>query len=524
MVLLVKKRALLASLSRRAVISRCLGSSSIQEQLAVPLEEEIRDAKPISEIPGPKSYPVVGSLLTIMKGHQFDKMAAHKFYLHMRDTHGHIYRMTVPIAGNFTVVSNPDDCEKLLRVTMHNPQRLPLDSIKAVREETVDGFFKENTGLLLENGEKWWRVRSKVQTPMMKPKMVGAYLQQMDEVSREFTDRIAQLQEEHGEMPSDFQFELYKWALESVSLVALNRRMGCLNPDVAQDSETVRLIGIVNGIFQALNDLEMGSMLWRLVRTPTYNTLKRRHGEFLEIAMRNIQETEAAILAEDPENERELSLMETLLLTEGLTRKDVLTLILDMLTAGIDTTSHTLGFALYLLARNPQAQAKLHEELDTVLGDHQGPLLPKHMAQLSYLKAVIRETLRIFPIAIAMVRILDQDAVLGGYVLPKGEKVIYPNMIAAWDEHYFPRAKEFIPDRWLRGRPLGPIHPYASLPFGAGTRMCIGRRIAEQEMYTFLARVMQRFTIDYKYEDVDIRTRLVCMPSQPLRFSFTERR
>lgn len=53
--------------------------------------------------------------------------------------------------------------------------------------------------------------------------------------------------------------------------------------------------------------------------------------------MRNIQETEAAILAEDPENERELSLMETLLLTEGLTRKDVLTLILDMLTAGIDT-------------------------------------------------------------------------------------------------------------------------------------------------------------------------------------------
>lgn len=62
-------------------------------------------------------------------------------------------------------------------------------------------------------------------------------------------------------------------------------------------------------------------------------------------------------------------------------------------------------------------------------------------------------------------------------------------MLMGWDESLFPRAKEFIPERWLRHKPLGPIHPYATLPFGAGTRMCIGRRIAEQEMFTFLARV-----------------------------------
>ncbi|XP_037774060.1 cytochrome P450 302a1, mitochondrial-like, partial [Penaeus monodon] len=141
---------------------------------------------------------------------------------------------------------------------------------------------------------------------------------------------------------------------------------------------------------------------------------------YLRVATQNIRETEAAILAADPDSERELSLMENLLMTEGLTREDVITLILDMLVAGIDTTAHTLGFTLYLLARNPQVQAKLQEEIDTVLGDHEGPLLPKHMAQFSYLKAVIREALRIFPPAIGMVRILDQDAVLGGYVIPKG--------------------------------------------------------------------------------------------------------
>ena len=57
------------------------------------------------------------------------------------------------------------------------------------------------------------------------------------------------------------------------------------------------------------------------------------------------------------------------------------------------------------------------------------------------------------------------------------------------DEKIFARPLEFIPERWGKDRPLGQIHPFAWLPFNFGRRMCIGRRIAEQEMYCFLARV-----------------------------------
>ncbi|RXG61898.1 Sterol 26-hydroxylase, mitochondrial, partial [Armadillidium vulgare] len=98
------------------------------------------------------------------------------------------------------------------------------------------------------------------------------------------------------------------------------------------------------------------------------------------------------------------------------------------------------------------------------------------------------------------------------------------SLVAARDEEYFKKPKEFIPERWMRDRPLGPIHPYSSLPFSHGIRMCIGRRIAEQEMYTFLTRVMHRFSIDYKYQDMGIVSRLVAVPSEPLRFEFAERR
>ncbi|RXG58227.1 cytochrome, mitochondrial [Armadillidium vulgare] len=87
-------------------------------------------------------------------------------------------------------------------------------------------------------------------------------------------------------------------------------------------------------------------------------------------------------------------------------------------------------------------------------------------------------------------RVLHEDAVLGGYNVPKGNAIVAANIITARDEMYFKRSKEFIPERWMRDRPLGPIHPYSSLPFSHGIRMCIGRRVAEQEMYTFLTRVI----------------------------------
>ncbi|KAG0727396.1 putative cytochrome P450 12a5, mitochondrial [Chionoecetes opilio] len=242
----------------------------------------------------------------------------------------------------------------------------------------------------------------------------------------------------------------------------------------------------------------------------------------IRLADSNIRDTEASLLALGTED-REVTLLEKLLLTPGLSRKDVTTLILDMLFAGIDTTSHSMAFTLYLLARHPEAQAKLQEEVDGVLRGHEGPLTERHLAQLTYLKAVIKESLRIFPLVVGVARTLDKDLILDDYLIPKGWSMLGINMLTGWDERFFPRVKEFVPERWLRHKPLGPIHPYASLPFGAGTRMCIGRRLAEQEMYIFLTRVMERFTVEYKYEDIEIVTKLVNTPSRPLRFNLIER-
>ncbi|XP_063612677.1 probable cytochrome P450 49a1 [Penaeus indicus] len=521
---ILRSSLLLRSSAPSAFSVRSISGTSSSKQEAISVPKFDSSARPTSEIPGPRCYPIVGTIPSMLLDPTFDNKQIHKFWEKMIKEYGPIVRMITPGMPSLVGLMNPDDCETVFRTTMENPVRHGFLSLKKIRDDEVNGYFEKKSGLLPENGEEWWRIRSRVQTPMLKVKNIASYLKSMDEVTLEFLDRIAAMQEEYGEMPSNFQTELYKWSLESVGLVALSRRLGCLDPNLTDDSEPMQLIHSANNIFEAMNDTEISAGMWRFFPTAAYRKLKANHQLFLEVADNNIQETEALLRAKTSKEDEELTLMESLLLMPGLSRKDVVTLILDMLFAGIDTTSHTVGFTLYLLARNPEVQARVQKEVDQVIGDHQGPLLPSHLAKFSYLKAVLKESHRIFPLTVGNARTLDKDTVLSGYIVPKGWMAITLNMLIGWDESVFPRAKEFIPERWLRHKPLGPIHPYASLPFGAGTRMCVGRRIAEQELYTFLARIMHRFTVDYKYEDMDVISKLVFAPSRPLRFTFTERR
>ncbi|XP_063609389.1 probable cytochrome P450 49a1 [Penaeus indicus] len=483
--------------------------------------------RPLSEVPGPPIFPLMGSVPFMMMYREFYEDKIHQIFFKMIDQYGPIVRFKMPNWAPGVLVSRPEDKETVLRATKNNPIRNALTSLKKIRDETNDNFFDKNGGLLTEQGEKWWRVRRAVQTPMMKPKNVDAYMPEVDAVTLQFMDRIAMLQQEFGEMPHNFLQEIYKWAFEAVCVVALNRRMGCLDPNLSADSEQVRIIRIVGDLFRTLHEAEFTGPLWRIYPTPTFKKLKRMHQELLEMALTNIKATEAALkkeLEKPGAEDRDLTLMEQLLLRPELSHKDVVTLIIDMIFAGIDTISHFISFALYLLAKNPEAQRRLQEEVDRVLKDNPETLTPSHTSKLSYLKAVTKETFRVFPVSIAVLRELDTDVVLSGYHIPRGHIVLMMNYEDTQKETAFPRPREFLPERWLRGNELAASHAFALLPFGVGTRMCVGRRLAEQEIYVFLARVMQRYNLNYNYGDMDSKMQLSLKPAKPLRFSFTERR
>lgn len=512
------------SAGKRSLGFRALSTASCRSQVSEVASQnsEPRIApRPVEEIPGPKHYPLIGCLPTVMP--MMDVKQVHKFWMTMFERYGPIYRLLIPGNPPMVFLADADECQRVNQMTQADSMRPAMESLQHLREKHSNDFFEGKLGIMIENGEEWWRVRSKVQTPVMKPKMVSLYVDKMDQVTLDFLDRIAMMQAEHGEMPSNFQTELYKWALESVGLVAINRRLGCLDPNLSPDSDQMRLINLVNNMFTSLSKLEFSIKWWKLFPSPAFNKLKKCQDEFLAILLPTMADVEAK-LQEEAVPDGVMPLLETLLLTPGLSHKDVITFMLDFFFAGIDTTSHCVAFAFYLLARNPEAQRRLQEEVDEVLGSEAGPLTEHHIAKLRYLKAVLKESLRIFPLAGGFARILKEDMVVRGYNVPAGHVVLPITMITGWQEEHFPRASEFLPERWLRDRPLGKIHSYSSLPFGVGPRMCPGRRIAEQEMYTLLARVAQRYTIDYKYEDMGIESQVIFRPSKPLRFTFQERR
>jgi len=126
------------------------------------------------------------------------------------------------------------------------------------------------------------------------------------------------------------------------------------------------------------------------------------------------------------------------------------------------------------LAKNQDKQDKLREELLTLLPNERDRLSPEKMRNIPYLRAVIKEGIRLFPIVGGNSRRSELDLVLSGYQVPKGTEVIMGTIIALTNEEQFAKANEFIPERWLKsnteaGCPHAKdAHPFAYLPFGFG--------------------------------------------------------
>ncbi|XP_018791803.1 PREDICTED: probable cytochrome P450 6a20 [Bactrocera latifrons] len=148
--------------------------------------------------------------------------------------------------------------------------------------------------------------------------------------------------------------------------------------------------------------------------------------------------------------------------------------------AGYETSSATLTFALYELALNQKTQTKLRKEIAETLEKHGGKLTPESLSEMSYLDMVITETLRKHPINPYIERVANQDyeTAVAGYVIYGGTKVLIPVEAIHNDPEFYPEPEKFIPERFETDR-MSRRHPMAWLPFGEGPRNCIGMRFGQ---------------------------------------------
>jgi cytochrome P450 len=173
-----------------------------------------------------------------------------------------------------------------------------------------------------------------------------------------------------------------------------------------------------------------------------------------------------------------------------MTDKQVRDEALTLLIAGHETTANALTWTWYLLSQNPEAEARMHKELESVLAG----ALPTFddVARLPYTTGVFAETLRLYPPAWAIGRRAREEYSIGDYTIPAKSILLMSPWVVHRDPRWWPEPEHFRPERWTpeaaEKRPK-----FAYFPFGGGTRVCIGERFAWAEGVLVLATLAQHW-------------------------------
>jgi cytochrome P450 len=205
-------------------------------------------------------------------------------------------------------------------------------------------------------------------------------------------------------------------------------------------------------------------------------------------------------------------------MTDRQVRDEALTLFL----AGHETTANALTFAWYLLSQNPNAEARLHEELDRVLVDR--PPTVDDYPKLGYAEAVLAETMRLFPPAWALGRLATEDHEFGGFSVPKGSLVLLSMYVAHRDQRFWDDPETFRPERWEAQSIKEASNKFIYFPFGGGVRRCIGEQFAWTEGVLLIAALARRWRMELSPDqEVALKPMMTLRPKFGMKMKLRKR-
>lgn len=361
-------------------------------------------------------------------------------------------------------------------------------------------------GLLLSNGELWRKQRRMI-NPALHRKRIEGYAETMLGHTQRRLERWRP-----GEVV-DVSAEMMQLTLGIVTQSLFDYGVEGRSGAVMEAMDSFRAIADSPSILPAWlplpNELRTRRALAQ-VDDIIYAMIDERRALGEEALAERPDLLSALILATDdeaaPGDERRM--------TRQLLRDELLTLFL----AGHETTSHALSWTFYLLSQHPEVEARLHAELDEVLGTdarRRSPTL-QDLPRLVYLDRVVSETMRLYPPAPVISRTAIEDTEIGGYTLPAGAELIIWLYWTHRDPRWFPEPLRYNPDRFAPEAP--PLVRGAYLPFGGGTRICIGKEFALMEARLVLATIAQLYRLRLEPgQDVSPRFAVTLSPRNGLR-------
>jgi len=378
------------------------------------------------------------------------------------------------------------------------------------------------SGVFVAEGEEWRRQRRLAVTALN-----SDHLNRYFHIVRTSTERLYHRlnQAAQARAALDIGQELASYTVDVTSALAFGHDLNTLE---RRDNE---LQGHIQRVIETGGRrVAMPVRYWRWVRLPADRAADRSLAEIRRAVERFIEQARARIaerpqLRDAPENFLE-GMLAAQEIDGAFTDDEIIGNTFTLLLAGEDTTAHTMAWTIWLLASRPEIQARCARETDGVLEEDPFPLSYETVERLQYGEAVLRESMRLKPVAPFIGVEPLFDTTIAGTHMPAGTHLMLLTRHASIHGGGYARASEFEPERWLGdGDEARSKHdPKAFLPFGAGPRFCPGRNLAFLESKSAMAMIARNFEVELDTTNGQVNEQLsFTMVPQGLRVRLRER-
>ncbi|KAH6824388.1 Cytochrome P450 superfamily protein [Perilla frutescens var. hirtella] len=445
--------------------------------------------------PGPTPWPIVGNLPQLgPKPHQ--SMAA------LARVHGPLMHLKMGFV-HVVVAASASVAEKFLKVHDTNFLSRPPNS----GAEHI--AYNYNDLVFAPHGPRWRLLRKICALHLFSSKALDDFRHVREEEVGILIRKLASV----GEMPASIGQMMYVCATNAISRVMLGRHVlgdehrgaaGSGGDTTAEEFKAMVVeLMVLAGVFNVgdfippLKGLDLQGVVAKMKK------LHQRFDAFFSGILHDhkINGSNAA--------EGHVDLLTTLISLkdvdnngEGgkLTDTEIKALLLDLFTAGTDTTSSTVEWAITELIRNPNILARVRNELDLIVGKDK-LVKESDLGQLTYLQAVIKENFRLHPSTpLSLPRVAQESCEINGYYIPKDSTLLVNVWAIGRDPNVWPDPLEFRPERFLMGgeKPNVDVrgNDFELIPFGSGRRVCAGMNLGIRMVQLLIATMVHAFDFE----------------------------
>ncbi|XP_055616682.1 cytochrome P450 315a1, mitochondrial [Toxorhynchites rutilus septentrionalis] len=455
------------------------------------------ESRSFESIPGPPRIPLIGSLNDII--HLGNPKKLHLTISKLHETYGSIVRLKISDT-NAIFIKDP----AMMRNVFAHEGKYPKHPLPPAWTY-FNNKHNCKRGLFFMDDEEWFIYRKLLNRPLMRDTswMVEPIKRVCDKTAKNLFEAEGA---SRGSVTVDnIEAILYKWSIEVILSLMLGSSYNQGNVDKLDDLID-RFSQIVYQIFLYSSKLMViPPALADRLQLDAWKSFERIVPETLDIANGIID----IALDEIKRSDGLLSELQNCIHSREIIKR----IFADFIIAAGDTTSFATLWCLYLLAENQKIQSHIRS---SIKDDYQeSPLV----------RGAIKETLRLFPIAPFIGRILEKDAKIGCYNIPQHTLALLSLYSAGRDSKNFHSPHEFLPQRWLRGddnrQLFSPFNANASLPFAIGSRSCIGQKVAQYQMHFLISKILKYYQVSVLNKgQVDAELKMVTVPNANIRLVF----